>query len=461
MPLPNLQAPSTALQAERGGFGVFISYSRNDGPLAVDFVKQLRVLVGNDNSLRVDPDRVFFDQNEILAGESWRQRIRSSLDESDVFILLISADALLSQTIVQLELATAVALQLHIVPVLLSDTAGWGQQATTGHRNGASLAEFHAVPTHGAEGRPLAVTDAGWGAPAAALKHAVEQIGQALRRLVRPPRVLADDRQAQALRRRLRPLLPNLCNQGHAVSRFRHALRDWEEAQGLVVLVKGVSEDDPIGFWRRLNDEDLSSYGRGRGVELERPRTLILPPLEDLGLAPEELGDELMQRLSEALVGRSGRLRSAADLEAFLAADAAMLPLLVSLSAQPRGDATALLRALLGLFEQLPANASLRRLVLVVLVDDPEMVAERELAQALGLAQPWQRLRLAELLALRPLTPQHVKEWHREHQLDEVLKLDEQQLVAQLFDAGDQLRHYPFKQRVKPLLQPYTEEPLP
>lgn len=463
MPFPTPQSPSTALQAERGGFGVFISYSRNDGQLASDFVKQLRLLVRNDASLRVDPDRVFFDQNAILAGESWRQRIRASLDESDVFILLISADALLSPTIVELELATAVRLQLHIVPVLLSDAAGWDRQATPGHRNGVQLSEFHAVPTHGVQGRPLPVTDAGWGAPAAALARAVEQIGLALAGLVKTPRVLTDDRQAQ--RRPLRPLLPNLCNQGHAVSRFRNALRDWEEPQGLVVLVKGVSDDDPIGFWRRLNDEDLSSYGRGRGVELARPRTLILPPLEDLGLAPDEvadkLGGELMQRLSEALVGRSGRLRDAGDLAAFLATDAAMLPLLVSLSTQPREDAATLLRSLLGLFEQLPAAPSLRRLVLVVLVDDPALVAERELAQTLGLGQAWQRLRVAELLALRPLTPQHVKEWHREHQLDEVLHLDEQQLVEQLFEAGDQLRHYPFKRRVKPLLDPYTQESAP
>lgn len=79
---------------------IFICYSRQNKDTIKEIRKQLSNLEGSY------PLRIWYD-NEIAPGEKWDNTIRQRLEISDIFILLICADFLVSQYIIEVELEEA------------------------------------------------------------------------------------------------------------------------------------------------------------------------------------------------------------------------------------------------------------------------------------------------------------------------------------------------------------------
>jgi len=95
---------------------VFLSYSRKDRKWVDRLLKTLKPLLRERNIS-------FWSDTRISPGEDWHEAIKSSLDRSQVVILLISADYLASKLIdeeLSLILERSKAGKLHILPLLVS-----------------------------------------------------------------------------------------------------------------------------------------------------------------------------------------------------------------------------------------------------------------------------------------------------------------------------------------------------
>lgn len=76
---------------------VFVSYSRRDYSFYEELKSHLNLLVRQDVIS-------IWDEGRILAGDAWKNQIHKAITESDIFILLISADFLASEYSSQYEL---------------------------------------------------------------------------------------------------------------------------------------------------------------------------------------------------------------------------------------------------------------------------------------------------------------------------------------------------------------------
>lgn len=116
---------------------VFMTYSHKDTEAKNKLITRLSVLKG-ENRIRIWHD------NEILAGDIWREAISTNLIDSDILLYLVSADSLASQNCNK-ELSEALALAeqkkvtIRTVPVIL-ERCDWQN-----HR----LREFQALPDKG------------------------------------------------------------------------------------------------------------------------------------------------------------------------------------------------------------------------------------------------------------------------------------------------------------------------
>ena len=116
---------------------IFICYARKDAEYLEEMKKQFRSLEGHY------PLRVWTD-NEIVPGEEWDKKIQKRLDAADVFVLLISAQFLSSEYILNVELEKA--FQRHeeghitIIPVIIKP-CHW--------RANQQLSSLQALPNNG------------------------------------------------------------------------------------------------------------------------------------------------------------------------------------------------------------------------------------------------------------------------------------------------------------------------
>ena len=85
---------------------IFLSYDATDEIYA----RKLRKLLSQRPDLRV------FTMDKLSAGEDWQSRLRDELDQSDIFIVLLSTSSIISELRLQ-EIGAAWALNKRIIPI--------------------------------------------------------------------------------------------------------------------------------------------------------------------------------------------------------------------------------------------------------------------------------------------------------------------------------------------------------
>ena len=454
-------SPQGASAASDGTRRLFVSYSHRDGPMAGDgdlpgaVVRALQALAADQPGLGLSPERIFFDRERLLAGDDWNDSILSEIQRADVFLLLVSFNSLTSHFCIRKELAAAVRLGIPvIVPVLLSECTWSGHVVGEGD-SARTLGSFDAVPKDG-NGNMVPIKNPLWPDRETALTRTVQQLARRLARdagAAAAPAVpaAAAAPRASASPRGLPPFLPYLCNQNEAVGDFNQGIRAWDAAQALLVLVKGIWDDDTEGFLGRLCAKNLHDFCEVQKTVLLEPKPLGLPPAID-GIRPRkprQLAEDMREALSQALFDNLYRIRSSAEVAEALQALPGVQPLFAVLPVQPDDGNTATLRALLDLLEDVPPRTPLDRLVIAVQVSAPGLVADTALRKRFKLERR-RRAQVVELAALEPVDREDVRLWHHDQRLAD--RVDQPRLLEQLFAREAQLRLRPFDQSVRPLL---------
>ena len=455
----------------------------NDGDLPGAVVRALHALADDQPALGLAPDRIFFDRDHLLAGDYWDDKIESAIREADVFLLLVSLNAVTSDYCMKRELQLAAELGMLIVPVLLSDCT-WSGHRVNGDPQGRLLGLFGAVPKDD-NGNHLPIKSKQWGDRDTALTRMAQQIALRLAhddaqadtsadtsadgRLppqtnphANPPNDIAAVWPAIAspagrpastpmagTARCLAPYTPYLCNQAFAAGAFNSGIFNWAPNKLLLVIVKGTWADHPEGFWERMCAKNLHDFCAAQQLPVLPPRRLKLPPAMDGSRLRPALAADLRGDLSEALFGNMFKLRSGNDMGELLSSQQAVLPLFATLPIQADDANIALLRALLDLLEDAPLRAPLDRLVLAVQVADPVLMVDPALRKRLKLERR-RRTLVLELDALAPVSPEDVRQWHEALELSRYVS--QPWLLDTLFAKEPALRMRAFDETVRPLI---------
>jgi hypothetical protein len=119
---------------------IFISYHKAD----VEYLHQLRVHL---KGLERSKDVTINSESELLAGESWDERIRTFIEEADIIITLISSDYIASEFIYNKELVAVLNNEdTFIVPIIVRQTdwlsIDWLRTRQVLPRNGKPISMF-------------------------------------------------------------------------------------------------------------------------------------------------------------------------------------------------------------------------------------------------------------------------------------------------------------------------------
>jgi hypothetical protein len=444
---------------------VFVSYAHRDGPMAQDgdlpeaVYAALVMLAEGERDLGLARERIFFDRSGLSGGEDWAHRIKSEILQADLFLLLVSINALNSDYCMNKELPLAAAAGIPIIPVLLTECLWQGRPVPVAGGERA-LGSYDAVPKD-ANANHAPIKSPLWPDRETALTRTMQQIAKALRlhaqgsaeaaaplvetvgaaqRPPAPPPHLAA----------LPPYLPYLCNQDGAESEFRSFIHtQWEAGKLLLVLIKGSWEDHPEGFWKRLCKRTLHDFCETQRLSVLDPKPLRLPQAMDGTKLRPSLAEDVRAALSEALCGNMSRLKSGAEMAQALAMQS-VLPLYATLPVQADEGNIALLGELVQLLESAPARSSLDHLVLAIQVTDELLWADGLLRQRLRLEQ-YRRTQVVELRQLEALQAEDVRLWHANYELVEY-GIDLPDLHAALFTQQQALRMRRFDRAVRPLL---------
>jgi hypothetical protein len=421
----------------------FVSYSHEDAALAATFDKYLGLLW---EELRFDRNDLFFDARRLLPGYVWQDVLMSSLSSSRLCVFLISADSLRSDHYcMQAELPASVAAGARIVPVILTQCP-WEGLRIPGHPDGRTFGDLTAVPvTEKRKVRPVTH----WGKPDQAWDLVISSLRQTLREFVPGPRMTAVAEPAASTRPVPSDLLPYLCDQTAAVGGFDRGLAAWRD-RALVVLIKGIYDDNTPRFWERLRVEPLAQFLRltpTHGAAASPHRPFVLPTPESR-TSSAELRRMILYELSEALTDNRYQITNAAALAHHLKSRNGVVPLF----AMPNAGSGAMLRraveALLGVIDQVSDPEAAGRLVIAVNFEGSDLLAR-------NLTQEWKlrRFKRSAVVELDPLSDiNHVDAgiWHEQRQIKETYGLEEHK-VAALFEGGARLRMRTFGRLVQPL----------
>lgn len=443
MPLPQVsRQPSTSLGVSRRL--LFVSYSHADmAEYGATFIQYLILKLRGSPDLGYSESDLFFDKNRLRAGEDWDESIQAALERAGALIFLVSHNSLFSKYCMEREVAMAAQRGIPIIPVLLL-SCPWEELPLPGDPRKRRLGAIGALPKT-ADFSLLPVND--WPNRAHAWDSTVDQLAEALRGD-------AAESAAPSARSRaagLPPLLPYFCDQQRLEGGFNRGMMGWAGAP-LLVLVKGLIEDRPPRFWDRLREKNLADFATARRqLPLLEQRVLNWPVAWDGARVRKGLDADILCALSDAITGNQFDIDSAATLANRLEQLGGVLPLLATLPDEPVKALCASLQALLDLFAACPEQARLDRLVIAFVIEDDALIAEPNLAKQLKLLGH-ARAQLVELDRLRELTREDVRIWHRAQDLRKYCDLDEQGLVAAVFDTLETLRFGQFEARLKPLL---------
>jgi hypothetical protein len=358
----------------------------------------------------------------------------------------VSDNSLDSKYCIERELRTAVQRGIPVIPVVLCKCP-WEEQPLPGDVQERRLGALGALPKD--ENFTLLPVK-NWPDRNAAWNSVVDQIAQALLAMAgshEPPAQMAARPSAPAVP----PLLPYFCDQGDVERGFNHGIKLWRQS-ALLVLIKGTLEDRPPKFWERLCAKNLADYvSATREAQVLEQRPLAWPSAWDGARVLRGLEADVLHVLSDSLTGNKFRIDTSASLAAKLEELDGVLPLIAGLPDEPIKALSASLCALLNLIEACPEHAPLDRLVIAFIVESDQLIQYATLAKKLKLSG-FARTQVLELDRLEELTPEDVRFWHREHQVNRYCRHDEEGIVAHIFQSVERIRLGPFATRLKPLL---------
>jgi hypothetical protein len=449
MPLPIIQPASGHGAAASGaGVRVFLSYSHEDSHLVKGFVRHFELLA---QSLGLAPREVLFhDERRLVSGGEYAETLLDAIDQASVFVLLVSSNSLRADRYcMRVEVARAAAAGIPIVPVVLT-TCRWEEQRIPGHPRGLTFGDVGALPLNTRrQVRPVARWDSAddaWHAVTSGLLPHLERAAPGPAAVATAPTAPTEGGVVDI------DLVPYLCDQRSAVRVFDRGLAAWD-SRALVVLVKGVYDDNPAQFWNRLRLAHLSDFLeedslRGAGLSPDRPLPL---PADDEPGSPDDARLVLLHELSDTLTGNRFRIRTVEALTTALRGMDGVIALLAMPAARSAAALRQTLEALLGLIGDIGDEAVRRRVVVAVALEDPALVDRR-------LAGVWELGRFAgtlvvELEPLCAVTAHDARIWHLEHRIRERFRVDEPGITG-LFPQGDGLRLRPFHSGFHRLLGP-------
>jgi hypothetical protein len=448
---------------------VFISYAHDDGApdgsrsadLPRAFFDELARLCADHPQYGIRREGIFFDRHGLLPGTMWSAQIASALAASEIVFFLVSSHALASRFCMDEEVGAAVAAGKCLVPVILTDCR-WVDSVVQAGQQRFRLGDFQAVPKDAQfKLRPVEL----WEHRSSAWKAVIEQIqrllaappalpgplgsalppGPALATLAAGPAPPAHAPGAVPTGTPAE-LLPFTCDQTPVAQHFRLQLRRWQPQQALLVLLKGVYDDELPSFMRRLAEQDLAPRCAKAGLPLLERRPVKDWPSDDDPLLP----DYVQMALATALTGDADSIIDGASLSAALAQQPGLRPLL--LGVLEAGPALAKgLQAALGLIESAPADAPLQRMALVLTLEDPALIADPAVAKTLGL-DGFARTHVIELARMQALEDDDVGKWFDDNELQRHFSEGRPAFVQRLFEGRSELRMRPFAQVTQRLL---------
>lgn len=453
MGLPTFgNAPAAAAAVERPR-SLFVSYSHLDAEAARAFYRHLCLLVRGTPALRLAESSVFFDRQQLRAGEDWSETIDAALERADLLVFLVSVNSLNSTFCCERELAVAAARGIPIVPIVLSECT-WEDIVVPRDPRARPLGRFGALPKD--EGFNLREVsrwpqaDAAWTCVMRSLKERLHPQAAPVDSL--PAVAGGTTAAATGGPRHVPRLLPYLCNQDSIAGRFDLALdgRAQRRDRALVVLVKGTQDDEPPMFWERLHVEHLAKIAEAGGQRCLENAPLFWPPVQASLRSAEEVAGVVRLQLSRAITGNQFVVKTPSCLAREVGALGGVRPLVATFPKEPAKALKAALHALLDFIEGCPAEADLSRLVLAILVVDDAELLRGELVRSWKLAG-YQRSQVVELAPLAELTPDDVAQWHQDQRVADQWGLSRAGALG-VFGNAARLRMAPFVERIRPLL---------
>lgn len=433
MPLPIIQQ-SPKMQVSNGRrCKIFVSYSHKNMEEAKQFFQFLSLKLKGMEELEIDPEHIFFDRNKLLAGDDWDDSIQCAIEEAQCFILLVSVDSLSSKYCCSQELKVAAGRLIPIIPILLKPCP-WEDLAVPGDAAKRKLGALGALPKdeqfqlRSIEAWPKGRDDA-W-------NHAVTQLAERLRRDQKRPG--SEQLAVEALsvtRPQLSspPLLPYYCNQVHVETQFNQQVTTWK-SHALLVLARGLYDDNVPRFWERLQHKNLRDYLAVHNGALLEPKALVWPLTDGLKLDTKEVGSAMMGALSQSLMGSAFLLNDALSLGRHLAALTGVVPLFTSFKGSKKLLATGV-RTLLTLMEQSPTDTPLHRLVITIFIEDETLVGEKDLRRGMKL-EGFQRTHLIDLTPLKEIDEGDIRSWHRAYDVEKLCRVSEEKFVQGVFEGN-------------------------
>lgn len=455
MPLPIIQRPVEIVPTDKKGIRVFVSYSHRDAEGSKLFTEFFLNQLDATPELRIKKEHVYYDRAKLHAGDDWHESIQQALDEAQYFIFLVSNNSLSSKYCITRELANAAKRDLPILQILLSPCP-WEGRPIPEDRKKRTLGAIGALPKDDQfRLRPIS----GWRDRADVWNRVVKDITTLMLSKQAQPvpwDIMVEPLSREQLQLRQTPLLPYLCNQDAAVSRFNDRIKIWDnklEKKALMVLVRGIHDDNIPRFWNRLNCKNLQDWLAVRNEQLLPTSHLMWPSWDGRTLKMENEMAFMREALSESLTKTPFALLDASSLQKWLATGDGVVPVETILPKASKKYIRATLQALLNLIEECPTGTRLDRLVFSVMVENQELIAERDLCKALNLKNH-SKTHIIELMPLRELSMDDIRRWHHAHEIEKISGFNDDQLMQKVF--GDRMnssvRMRPFDILVRPFL---------
>lgn len=452
MPLPIPQPKPGSSSAVKHRYKVFVSYSHKNSTEAKQFMEVFKSLVSVSQDLGIAPDQIFFDREKLLAGDQWAEFIHQAMEDAQYFVILLSPESIASEYCLTRELATAAARGLPIIQVLLSKCDGWADLVVPSDLRMRKLGSFGALPKdNNFNFLPLAE----WSetSRAEAWKRVAQDILERVRRDKTEPQAQLSgfqDVSRNAQQRRVPPVA-YFCNQKIPANQFDGGVQKWKD-KALLVLARGLYQDEIPRFWDRLQHKNLKDYVRARKEELLPARPLVWPELIDQ--QPEALRSQMLRVISDALTGNMYEVGDLPSFAARLVALSGIQPLVTTLPDLPIDAICSGLRILLDLLEQCSVEAAVHRLVIAILLEDSAFVQESALEAKLSL-DAYKRTHVVVLDPLQLIERKDVSLWHRNYEVEQLYQVDEDTLLQGVFNEGQTkpLRSRDFAKKVAPFLK--------
>lgn len=394
-----------------------------------------RLQLQGSPKLAISPDQVFFDRHKLLAGEDWDESIQCALEQAEYFIFLVSVHSLSSKYCYSRELASAasqsIKRSLRIIQVILNPCP-WENLPIPEDPQKRKLGELGALPKDD-EFSLNPVSQWPEKDRAHVWNEVVKQITAAISTQpaqTEQSHTIKTATSATASQHKFVPLLPYFCNQTAAVNEFNKRIRLWDNT-ALLVLTKGIYDDDLPNFWKRLHGKNLSDYLTMRNAPLLETKRFIWPFSKEDKLNTQEMMSTMMSALSDALTGNPYQLTDEAALSHWLSTSSGVITLVTDLPKEPKKNTVAGIRALLDLLEHCSTEAPLNRLIIAMMLEGDELRTEKDLHKTLKMSG-YQRTHLVDIAPLKPIDKDDISRWHRDYEVEKMKCINEEVLLQNL-----------------------------